>query len=220
MSKIKSDAHIYISEVGAVVPTPILVTAWETTGVVKATASLAGLVTDGDAVYVSGSGSAYLDGKTWRVDNVTPTDLELPDADTTKAGTPVGGQLTAYSKSGADALLSACFVNVAVAGQAPDSINMDDMCGTSTVLGDTKPPTFTFSGFSDKDNAGYLNLWAASLANPKPTVFIVIDFTAAGGYIAGHGQIGEMSVSAANNQGLQFSGAGVFTELPTYSWGL
>lgn len=218
MSKIKSDAHIYISEVGAAAPTPVAITVWATTGPVTATG--ANTFVAGDFAFIQGTGSAGIDGRAWRVANPTATKFDLADADPAKVGAPAGGTFTPYGKGGADAMLSGCFVAVAVAGQAPDSINMDDMCGTATVLGDVKPPTFTFSGFSDKDNVGYQNLWAASITNPKPEVFIVIDFTDAGGYVAGPGQIGEMSISAANNQGLQFSGAGVFTEVPTYSWGL
>jgi hypothetical protein len=55
---------------------------------------------------------------------------------------------------------------------------------------------------------------------PKPTVAILIDFGSGGGYIAGPGQIGEITITAGVNAGLQFSGTGVFTEVPTYSWAL
>jgi len=88
------------------------------------------------------------------------------------------------------------------------------------VLGSTKPPTFSFSGFVNKAEPGFKNLVAASLEDPKQTHVVLIDYTDAGGYIIGPGQIGEITITAQTAQGLQYSGSGVFTEVPTYSWAL
>jgi hypothetical protein len=94
------------------------------------------------------------------------------------------------------------------------------MCDSTTVQGSPKPPTFTFNGFINKESAGLSNLFQASLEDPKQNRWLLIDYTEDGGYIFGPVQIGEMTVTAGVGQGLQFSGSGVFTEVPTYSWAL
>jgi hypothetical protein len=94
------------------------------------------------------------------------------------------------------------------------------MCTSTTVLGTPKPPTFQFTGWVDQDSAGFKNLIQASLESPKTTRYMLIDFGTAGGYIFGPVEIGAISVTAGVNAGLAFSGSGVFTEVPTYSWAL
>ena len=111
-------------------------------------------------------------------------------------------------------------VSITVAGVPPDSIQMDDMCGSDTVLGSPKPPTFTYTGFVDKDSLGFKNLMQASLESPKTERWMLVDYTVGGGYIFGPVEIGEVTVTAQTAQGLQFSGTGVFKEMPTYSWAL
>lgn len=223
MAKIKSNAHLWISDVSAgTVPTPVNVTS-----ITKATPPLvtpatmpAGLA-NGDVVKFSATGVSYLDGHAFRIAALDATSFTLPDAESSDIPAAVStGSFITYQKAGADALLEACMAQITVAGQAPDSINLDDMCSFTTILGDNKPPTFTFNGFVDQESAGFENLIEASITTPKPTVAILIDFGPEGGYIAGPGQIGEVTVTAGVNQGLQFSGAGVFTEVPTYSWAL
>jgi hypothetical protein len=97
---------------------------------------------------------------------------------------------------------------------------MDDMCGSTTVLGSPKPPTFTFTGFVDAESPGFRNLMQASLESPKTPRWMLIDYTTGGGYIFGPVEIAEVTITAQTAQGLQFSGSGVFTEMPTYSWAL
>lgn len=220
MSKIKSDAHLYLSIVGAADPAPSSITSIASAAgkvTVTATNSLA----NGAFALIDGTGNAYLDGQAWRVENASATKFDLADADDVKSGGATGGTFLPFDLAGATPeLLSACMASITVAGQAPDSIAMDDMCGSTTVLGDAKPPQITFSGFSDKDSEGYKNLWRASITDPKPTVWALIDFTDGGGYIFGPAQVGEISITATTNQGLQFNGSATFTEVPTYSWAL
>jgi len=223
MAKIKSNAHLWLSDVSAPT-TPVSV---NVTSITKATppvvtpASMPAGLANGDLVAFEATGVPFLDGHAHRIGAITATTFTLPDAETSDIPAAVStGTFTTYQKAGADALLEACMAQITVAGQAPDSINLDDMCSTTTILGDNKPPTFTFSGFVDQDSPGFENLIEASIATPKPTVAVLIDFGAQGGYIAGPGQIGEMTVTAGVGQGLQFSGSGVFTEVPTYSWAL
>jgi len=218
MSKIKSDAHIFLTVVGAADAAPVAITSWSTAGPVVVTAT--NTLAEGDFARIAGSGSAAVDGYAWRVTNPTATDFELADADPALIGTPVAGTFQPYTKVGTGAMLTACMASITVAGQEPDSIAMDDMCGSNTVLGDAKPPTLTFQGFSDAASEGYKNLWRASIADPKPTVWCLVDFTDAGGYIFGPVQVGAISITGATSQGLQFNGTGTFTEVPTYSWAL
>ena len=223
MSKIKSDAHIYLTPVDAAAPATHALSGITsaTPPVVTSTAALPAGMAAGDFVVLDGTGEGYLDGDGFRVANLVGLTFALDYADGSRITPAVTqGNYALYSKNGTGAMLSACMASITVTGQAPDSITMDDMCGTSTVLGDAKPPTFTFSGFSDQDSEGYQNLWRAATETPKPTVWALFDFGADGGYIFGPVQIGEMTVTAQTNQGLQFSGAGVFTEMPTYSWAL
>lgn len=223
MAKIKSNAHIWINDVSSgTTPTPVAVT-----GITKASppvvtpATMPADLADGDLVAFDDTGEVYLDGHAFRIGGLTSTTFTLADAESSDLGAAVAtGTFTTYQKAGDDALLEACMAQITVTGQAPDSINLDDMCSTTTILGDSKPPTFTFNGFVDQDSPGFENLVEASIMTPKPTVAILIDYGSSGGYIAGPGQIGEITITAGVNQGLQFSGSGVFTEVPTYSWAL
>jgi hypothetical protein len=220
MSKIVSDAHLWLSVVGAADPPAIPITSIDATGAQLVLTVGATTLAADDMAVLSGTNDPYLDGQAFRVASATATTVTLADADPTKLGTPkpTAGSLTPFSKAGAVGLLTACMATVTVAGQAPASIQLDDMCGSETKLGDAKPPTITFQGFSDKDSEGYKNLWRASVTDPKPVVWALIDYTDEGGYIFGPLQVGEISITAATNQGLQFNGTGTFTEIPTYSW--
>lgn len=223
MAKIKSNAHLYISDVSAMTtPTPTNVTS-----ITKASPPLVTPETmpldlaNGDLVTFDGTGDAYLDGFAFRIDALDATSFTLPDVESSDLAAAVSaGTFVTYQKAGDAALLEACMVQITVTGQAPDSIALDDMCSSVTKYGDPKPPTFTFNGFVDKESPGFENLIEASIDNPKPVVAILIDFGPDGGYIAGQGQIGEVTVTAGVNAGLAFSGSGVFTEVPTYSWAL
>jgi len=222
MSKVISDAHLWLTEVGATDPTPNTITSitQATPPVVTPTTMPPG-ITNGDFVVFDATGVAYLDGYSFRIDAVGATSFELPDVESTDIPAAVStGNFLLYSKAGTSAMLEACMASITLTGQAPDTINMDDMCGTSMQYGDAKPPTFSFQGWSDQDSEGYLNLWRASVENPKPIVQCLIDYGAGGGYVFGLAQIGEITINAVTAQGLQFSGAGVFTEVPTYSWAL
>lgn len=223
MAKIKSNAHLYISDVSdPATPAPITVTSiTKASPPVVTPATMPPDLVDGDLVNFDATGDPYLDGHSFAVGALDATTFTLPDVESSDvAGAVATGTFVIYTKTGPDALLEACMAQITVTGQAPDTITLDDMCTNTTLLGDNKPPTFTFQGFVDKDSAGFENLIEASITSPKPTVAIWIDFGAAGGYIAGPGQIGEVTVTAGVGQGLQFSGAGIFTEVPTYSWAL
>jgi hypothetical protein len=223
MAKIKSNAHLWLSDVSAgTTPPPVSLTSITKASppVVTPETMPAGLA-DGDLVTFEGTGTPFLDGYAFRISALDATSFTLPDVESSDIPAAVStGTFFTYQKAGTDALLEACMAQITVAGQAPDSLNLDDMCSTMTILGDAKPPTFTFNGFVDQASPGFENLVEASVKNPKPTVSVLIDFGPEGGYIAGPGQIGEISVTAGVGQGLQFSGSGVFTEQPTYSWAL
>lgn len=223
MAKIKSNAHLWLSDVSVgTAPAPVALT-----GITKASppvvtpGTMPPALAAGDLVAFEGTSEMYLDGHAFRVGGLTATTFTLPDAESSDLTAAVtAGTFQSYNKTGTGAMLEACMAQITVAGQAPDAINLDDMCSTTTILGSNKPPTFTFSGFVDQDSPGFENLVEASIATPKPTVPLLIDFGADGGYIAGPAQIGELTVTAGTGQGLQFSGSGVFTEVPTYSWAL
>jgi hypothetical protein len=223
MAKIKSDAHLYLTATGAAEPAAVALTAITNakpavlSGVIPAEAA------NGDVLLINGTGEPLLDGYAFRIANlVAGVSAELDDFDGTRMAAAVaGGTFQLFSKTEPDGtLLEACMATITVTGQAPDSIQMDDMCGTATVLGSPKPPTFTFSGFVDQESPGFSNLWQASLESPKQKRWLLIDYTNEGGYIFGPVEIGEMTVTAGVGQGLQFSGSGVFKEVPTYSWAL
>ena len=223
MAKIKSNAHLYISDVSAgTTPTPVDITSiTKASPPVVTPGTMPTDLADGDLALFDGTGVPYLDGHAFRIGALDATSFTLVDAESSDIPAAVStGTFITYQKGGDDALLEACMAQITVTGQAPDTINLDDMCTSTTVLGSNKPPTFTFSGFVDQESPGFENLVEASIMVPKPTVAILIDFGAAGGYIAGPGQIGEVTVTAGVGQGLQFSGAGIFTEVPTYSWAL
>jgi len=230
MARIKSDAHMYLTETGDAAPAPVNITS-----VTKATPTVATLAAAlpaaaavGDMVKFTGTGQAALDGKTFRISVIDVTvpaapKLTLADFDgMTKLTVAVGavGTVQIFQKAGTLALLEVCMVTITIAGVPPDSIAMDDMCGSTTVLGSPKPPTFSYTGFVDKDLPGFKNLMQASLESPKQLRYMLIDYSAGGGYIFGPVEIGEITITAQTAQGLQFSGSGVFTEMPTYSWAL
>ncbi len=222
MAKVKSNAHLYLSKLGVADPTSVTVTSitQATPPVVTPSAMPAGLVS-GDFVTFANTGEPMLDGYAFRTQNANATTFELAEVDGTSFAAAIAtGSFQHFGLTGTEAMLSACMAQITVAGQAPDSIDLDDMCGTETILGDAKPPTFTFSGFVDKESTGFENLVEASVTTPKPTVWALFDFGTDAGYIFGQAQIGEMTITAGVKAGLQFSGAGVFTELPTYSWAL
>jgi hypothetical protein len=223
MAKIKSNAHLYLSDVsaGATLPSVNVTSITKASPPVVTPATMPAGIVDGDLVKFSGTNVPYLDGHAFRIGAKGATTFTLVDAESSDIPAAVStGTFVAYQKAGTNALLHACMAQITVTGQAPDSINLDDMCSATTILGDNKPPAFTFSGFVDQQSPGFENLVEASIATPKPTVAVLIDFGTDGGYIAGPGQIGEITITAGVNQGLQFSGSGVFTEVPTYSWAL
>jgi hypothetical protein len=229
MAKIKSDAHLYLTETGDPAPTPVALTSVTNTKPAIATlgAAMPADAANGDLVKFAGTGEPLLDGYAFRIANlditspVAPT-FELLDFDGTRlaAAVGVGGTVQIFQKAGDLALLEVCMVSITVAGVPPDSIQMDDMCGSETVLGSPKPPTFSYSGFVDKDSLGFKNLMQASIESPKTERWMLIDYTVGGGYIFGPVEIGEVTITAQTAQGLQFSGTGVFKEMPTYSWAL
>jgi hypothetical protein len=230
MAKIKSDAHLYLTETGDPAPTPVALTSITNTAlaVVTLAAAMPAGAANGDLIKFAGTGEPLLDGYAFRIANLDATTapsaptFELLDFDGTRLAAAVGavGTGQVFQKAGDLALLEVCMVTITVAGVPPDSIQMDDMCGSATVLGSPKPPTFSFSGFVDKDSPGFKNLMQASLESPKTERWMLIDYTVGGGYIFGPVEIGEITVTAQTAQGLQFSGSGVFTEMPTYSWAL
>jgi len=222
MAKIKSDAHLYLTPTGAPAPVPVTITTLTNADPIVITpATMPVGLAVGDVVGIDGTGEPLLDGYEFRVLTLDATTITLDDFDGTRLTAAVAtGTLTAYTKTGAGALLEACMATITVTGVPPDSIAMDDMCGSTTVQGSPKPPTFTFNGFIDKESAGLSNLFQASLEDPKQERWMLIDYTEDGGYIFGPVEIGEMTVTAGVGQGLQFSGSGIFTEVPTYSWAL
>lgn len=224
MSKIKSAAQLYLTPTGVDPTVPALAKAL--TSVSKAAPALATAAAALPAGFVAGSfallegtGGPDLDGYAWRAENIAASAFALDDSDRTKAAAATTGGTYQPFVLGTD-LIHACVAQVTVTGQAPDSISMDDMCGTATVLGDSKPPTFTFTGWVDKDSPGFKNIMQASLESPKQARYLLIDYGEPGGYIFGPVEIGEITITAATSAGLQFSGSGVFTEVPTYSWAL
>jgi hypothetical protein len=228
MAKIKSDAHLYLTQTGDPAPVPVAVTSVTAANPAVATlgAALPTGAANGDIIQFAGTGDVLLDGKAFRIANLNATvpaapTLELLDFDGTRLTAAVaGGTAQVWTKAGDMALLEVCMVTITVAGVPPDSIQMDDMCGSATVLGSPKPPTFTYTGFVDKDSPGFANLMQASLESPKTPRWMLVDYTVGGGYIFGPVEIGEITITAQTAQGLQFSGTGVFTQMPTYSWAL
>jgi hypothetical protein len=228
MAKIKSDAHLYLTETGDAAPSPVVITSVTNTkpAVVTLAAAMPAGAVNGDLVMFADTGQPLLDGYAFRIANVdittpaAPT-FELLDFDGTRLTAAVAaGTAQIFQKAGDLALLEVCMVSITVAGVPPDSIQMDDMCGSETVLGSPKPPTFSFTGFVDKDSPGFKNLMQASLESPKTERWMLVDYTVGGGYIFGPVEIGEITITAQTAQGLQFSGTGVFKEMPTYSWAL
>jgi hypothetical protein len=225
MAKIKSNAHLYVSTVGVADPVAVALTSVTKANPVVVTPATAPTAVAGDWVSFAGTGEPQLDGMSYRVASVTGTTLTLANCDGTKflAAIASKGTMQTWPLAGAgttNVLLSACMAQITVTGQAPDTINLDDMCGMMELLGDAKPPTFSFSGFVDAASIGFENLVRASLTVPKPVVQVLIDYGTSGGYIMGPAQIGEITITAGVNAGLQFSGTGVFTQVPTYSWNL
>jgi hypothetical protein len=221
--KVKSVAHLYLTPTGWTAPPPEALTdvTAAAPAVVTAVAMPASAV-EGAYVVFADTAQADLDGYAFQITNpdTTAKTFELEDTDRTAQTAATTGTFQAFSIATGGDLISACMANVTVTGVAPDSIALDDMCGNATVLGDPKPPTFTFSGFVDNSSAGFRNLVQASLESPKATRYLLIDYGADVGYIFGQVEIGEMTITAAVNAGLQFSGSGIFTEIPTYSWAL
>ena len=226
MAKIRSDANLYLTPTGSAAPAASAITSISAANpaVLTLTTPVATAAV-GDFALIEGTGKAAVDGKSFRISAVGSggAALTLEDLDGTAMGGAVGAvgtaQIFELTEPDAD-LMHACVATVTVAGQAPDTLNLDDMCSSTSLLGTAKPPTFQFTGWVDKDAEGFKNLVQASLENPKTERFLLIDYGAEGGYIYGPVQIGEISITAGVNAGLAFSGSGVFTEVPTYSWAL
>jgi hypothetical protein len=223
MAKVKSAAQLYLTPTGLDPTDPAL--ALTLTGISAAAPAVAVATAPLDAGFIEGTIALLrdttaedLDGYGWRASNPTGSSFALDDSDRTGDQATTGGTYQPFIVG--EDLIHACVAQVTVTGQAPDSISMDDMCGTSTVLGDAKPPTFTFTGWVDKESLGFRNLMQASLESPKQPRYLLIDYGEPAGYIFGPVEVGEITITAATSAGLQFSGSGVFTEVPTYSWAL
>ena len=92
----------------------------------------------GDMVLFGSTNKAKLDGYAYRVSAVggAGVSVTLADLDGTAMGGALGAvghvQVFEVGEVVADDLLHACVATVTVAGQAPDSINLDDMCSATT----------------------------------------------------------------------------------------
>src|SRR6187431_2643835 len=109
MAKIKSDAHLYLTETGDAAPAPVALTSVTNTdpAVVTLAAAMPADAADGDLAKFAGTGQAAVGAL---------------------------GTVQIFQKAGDLALLEVCMVTITVAGVPPDSIAMDDMCGSTTVL--------------------------------------------------------------------------------------
>ena len=120
-----------------------------------------------------------------------------------------------------DDLLHACVATVTVAGQAPELdqsrryVRRAPRCSAHRSRRRSNSP-----GWVDNESLGFSNLVQASLESPKTERWLLIDYGTEGGYIFGPVEIGEMTITAGVNAGLAYSGSGMFTEMPTYSWAL
>lgn len=213
MSKIVSDqTAIYLT--AAALPATINIVAITTAAPpVVQVASTTGM-TDLDPVLVTGSGRADLDDKWWAADVIDGTHVALTGA---VAGSAVGAVGTIRTLGLGEELVKACESTVTLNGQDPDSVDLSDMCESTIKLGDPKPPTASFTGFVNSEEAGFKNLIRASLESPKIVRVMMILYPDAE-FVIGEAEIGAMSVSAARGQGLSYSGGATFTEVPTYSW--
>lgn len=222
--KIRSDAHFYLSDGTTPSPTDFTATAGTLANPMVLTVDPvpAGIVAGGFVKFEATTpADPVLTVNAFRVLAVDATTITVEYDNTGGAAlTAATGEYWSVGHDSTADLIEACMANVTVTGQAPDSIDMDDMCSTSTVLGAPKPPAFTFSGFVDSESEGFSNLVRASLESPKLPRTLLIDFGPDGGYIIGPAEIGELTVTAGVGAGLQFSGAGVFKEVPIYSWAI
>lgn len=215
MAKIVSDkTALWLTD--GVLPTPVAITSITTAAPPVVTLPATATMADLDLAKIAGSGRADLDGKYFQVDILTGTTLELERA---AAGAAVGAVGTIQVLQMDSTFKKACESTVTLNGQDPDEVDLSDMCVATTKLGDPKPPTVSFTGFVDAEDAGFKNMIRASLESPKTARVLMILFPD-GEYIVGPAEIGSISVSAAKSQGLSYSGTATFTEVPTYSWAL
>ena len=229
MAKIKSDAHLYLTETGDAAPAAVDVEGITNTeaAVVTLGAALPAAAANGDLAMFAGTGEPLLDGYAFRIsglDVTTPALADLraarlrrdaPDGgghDRHRADFPEGGR-----PRGSGGLHGLHYGRGRAARLDPDGRYVRQRYRARLA---EKPPTFTYTGFVDKDSLGFKNLMQASLESPKTERWMLVDYTVGGGYIFGPVEIGEVTVTAQTAQELQFSGTGVFKEMPTYSWAL
>jgi hypothetical protein len=225
MGKFVADGtKIYIGRVGATAPTPVTITAIAKVPAaggapdrVKVTA--ANTLSVGDFALLKGTGAPEIEGKLLEVSVASATEFEVDanPAAVTLGSTPTFTPYTVGPTNASDLML-ACMVNMNIQTADAPSVEMNDLCDSSSVLGTTPPPTFSFAAWVDPEKEGFKNLVRAALAAPKPELPIAIVFPKNNGFIAGVGQVGSISTGATTGQGVQITGSGTFTSMPAVSW--
>lgn len=123
--------------------------------------TVANTLTDGQLVYVSGTGFPEIDGKTWVVSGATSTKFSLQGSDTTGSAGTLGTtpKVDAYATSD---VVKLCLAGIDIAPGSSNTISIGTFCDPAASLpGNPTPGSVTLSGYVDTASTGYAELLEA-----------------------------------------------------------
>ncbi|MFS1865166.1 hypothetical protein [Vibrio breoganii] len=118
----------------------------------------------GDTITVGKSGIAALDGKTWVITAYDASTATAAEATLGGADATTGTLDTANAEFGhlkATDFVKLCLSGVDISAGSSSTIDVSTFCGPAALPGNPTAGTFTFSGYTDISDSGYIELLAA-----------------------------------------------------------
>lgn len=168
----------------------------------------------GDIIRITGSGFKSIDGLAFTVGTVTAgaKTVELLGSNTTAET----GTWVATATASEPNMVETCLANFTRTQPAPAVIDVTTLCDAARkrVGGLADPGTFTFDGFYDSKDAGYIALLQAAQDSKERLMAIIFPDKSA---IYFPGQITGVGETVAVDQAVTFSGTGQINGPVTYA---
>lgn len=206
-------AKIMMTKAGAT-PTDLSPTAITKADPAVVTATVTG-VSDGDLVYISGTGFESIDGQYWIVDNIAAGTFELLGSDSSgETGTFTAATAKAEHYVSSD-LVRLCLSNWSPSVDSPSTVSVATYCQPSASLASavSTAGTVDFGVYTDPADSGFLELLKAE-ADRKERVFMISYPTIDGYYMIYRGVVASISEEMPIDGGVGNSGQIILSVKP------
>lgn len=162
----------------------------------------------GDVVFISGTGFASLDNKTWVAGpNTSGSSLELLGSDTTKeAAAGTGGKVDHYN---AGDMICLCWSNMSITADQPSVISAGTYCNPDQSFPSaiSSAGQISFGGYVDASSQEYAEMILASEDNVQRQIRVMLP--ANNGYLAATVTFSALTYSFPLDGMVEYSGSGV-----------